>query len=135
MRRVGLNRSLLFVVACLAAYGVLMVYSAGQTDVPSVARGAWIRQVAWLGIGIAAGAAIFRVNFRILEWAAPGIYVLSLALLALTLVIGTGAGSAASSRSWIAIGGHRLGQPVELAKLATILLLARYLSSLREAPE
>jgi rod shape determining protein RodA len=134
MRRTGLDRSLLFVVVCLAGYGVLMVYSAGQTDVPSVARGAWVRQLVWLGLGVAAGAAIFRVNFRILEWAAPWIYALGLALLALTLVIGTGAGSAASSKSWLAIGGHRIGQPVELAKLATILLLARYLSSLREAP-
>src|ERR1043166_6481219 len=112
MRRTGPDRSLLLVVACLAAYGVLMVYSAGQTDVPSVARGAWVRQVAWLGIGIAAGAAIFRANFRILARAAPGIYVLGLALLTLTLVIGTGAGSAASSRSWIAIGGHPPRQPV-----------------------
>ncbi|MFN2316835.1 MAG: FtsW/RodA/SpoVE family cell cycle protein, partial [Gemmatimonadales bacterium] len=32
-------------------------------------------------------------------------------------------------------GGMRIGQPVELAKLATILLLARYLSSLRQAPD
>src|ERR1041384_5825943 len=134
MRSTGLDRSLLFVVVCLAGYGVLMVYSAGQTDVPSVARGAWVRQLVWLGLGVAAGAAIFRVNFRILEWAAPWIYALGLALLALTLVIGSGAGSAASSKSWLAIGGHRIGQPVELAKLATILLLARYLSSLREAP-
>ena len=134
MRRAGLDRSLLLVVALLVGYGVLMVYSAGQTDVPSVARGAWVRQLFWLGIGIVAGLAVFRVNFRILEWAAPGIYVLGLALLALTLVVGTGAGSAASSRSWLAIGGHRIGQPVEVAKLATILLLARYLSSLREAP-
>ncbi|HEV8356628.1 MAG TPA: rod shape-determining protein RodA [Gemmatimonadales bacterium] len=134
MRRAGPDRSLLLVVALLVGFGVLMVYSAGQTDVPSVAGGAWVRQLIWLGIGILAGWAVFRVNFRILEWAAPGIYALGLALLALTLVVGTGAGSAASSRSWLAIRGHRIGQPVELAKLATILLLARYLSSLREAP-
>jgi len=45
-----------------------------------------------------------------------------------------GAGTAASSKSWIAIGGHRFGQPAELAKLATILMLARWLATLREAP-
>ena len=32
------------------------------------------------------------------------------------------------------IGGHRFGQPAELAKLATILMLARWLATLREAP-
>ena len=134
MRRAGLNRPLLIVVILLAAFGVIMIYSAGQTDVPSPARGAWIRQLIWLGIGVVAAASTFRLNVRIIEWAAPGIYALGLALLALTLLVGTGAGSAASSKSWLAIGGHRIGQPVELAKLATILLLARYLSSLREAP-
>ncbi len=135
MRRGGLDRPLILVALALTAFGVMMVYSAGQTDVPSVAaRGAWIRQLVWLAIGIVGAAIVFRVNFRILEWAAPGLYVLSVVLLLLTLFVGTGAGTAAGSKSWLSIGGHRLGQPVELAKLATIFLLARYLSSLREPP-
>jgi rod shape determining protein RodA len=135
MRRSGLDRSLLLIVALLLAFGVLMVYSAGQTDVPTAAHTAWIKQLIWVGLGIVAGAIVFRVNFRILEWAAPGIYALGVILLVATLVVGTGAGSAASSKSWLAIGGYRIGQPVELAKLATILLLARYLSSLRDPPQ
>ncbi len=134
MRRTGLDRPLLMVVLALITFGVLMVYSAGQTDVPSAARGAWMRQLAWVGLGVIAAAMAFRVNSRILEWGAPGIYALGLLLLVLTLLVGTGAGSAASSKSWLQIGGTRIGQPVELAKLAMILLLARYLSSLREPP-
>jgi rod shape determining protein RodA len=98
------------------------------------ANGAWIRQLVWAGIALVAGTVVFKINLRILEWAAPGIYLLGLALLVLVLLVGTGAGSAAGSKSWLAVGGVRLGQPVELAKLATILLMARYLSSLREAP-
>src|SRR5204862_4294911 len=47
----------------------------------------------------------------------------------------TSAGTAAASKSWLAIAGHRIGQPVELAKIGTILLLARYLSSLRQPPQ
>src|SRR5439155_582092 len=39
-----------------------------------------------------------------------------------------------SMRSWIAIGGVRLGQPAELAKLAVVLMLARWLAERREAP-
>ena len=135
MRRTGLDRQLIFVVLALITFGILMVYSAGQTDVPTVARGAWIRQLVWVGLAIAAATMAFRVNSRILEWGAPGIYALGLLLLVLTLLVGTGAGSAASSKSWLQIGGIRVGQPVELAKLATILLLARYLSSLREPPD
>lgn len=135
MRRAGLDRPLILVVLALICFGVLMVYSAGQTDVPTVARGAWTRQLAWVGLATVAAAVAFRVNSRILEWGAPGLYALGLLLLVLTLLVGTGAGSAASSKSWLHIGGIRIGQPVELAKLATILLLARYLSSLREPPD
>jgi len=135
MSRNRLDRPLIVIVALLLAFGILMVYSAGQTDVRTPANGAWIRQLVWAGIALVAGAVVFRINFRILEWGAPGIYALGIALLVLVLLVGTGAGSAAGSKSWLAVGGVRLGQPVELAKLATILLLARYLSSLREAPQ
>ncbi|HEX7023458.1 MAG TPA: FtsW/RodA/SpoVE family cell cycle protein, partial [Gemmatimonadales bacterium] len=135
MRRTSLDRPLLLVVFLLVTFGVLMVYSAGQTDVPSAGHGAWVRQIVWVGLAMVAAAVAFRMNSRILEWAAPGLYAFALILLVLTLLVGTGAGSAASSKSWLSIGGVRIGQPVELAKLATILLLARYLSSLREPPD
>jgi len=69
-----------------------------------------------------------------LEWATPFVYGIALFLLMLTLWIGTGAGTAAGSKSWLAIGGHRFGQPAELAKLAVILMLARQLAAMREAP-
>jgi rod shape determining protein RodA len=134
MRRAGLDRTIMVVLA-LITFGVLMVYSAGQTDVPTSARGAWVRQIVWIGLATIAAAVAFRINSRLLEWGAPGIYALGLLLLMITLLVGTGAGSAASSKSWLQIGGIRIGQPVELAKLATILLLARYLSSLREPPD
>jgi len=134
MRNRGPDRPLLFFTAALALYGLVVLYSAGQTDAPTGAAGAWNRQLVWLGLGIVVAAVTFRISFRLLEWAAPGIYALSILLLLLTLVIGTGAGSAASAKSWLAIGGMRIGQPSELAKLATVLLLARYLSALREPP-
>src|SRR2546427_12197022 len=47
---------------------------------------------------------------------------------------GTGGGPAAGPRPWLAIGGLRVGQPAELAKLAVILMLARWLAARREAP-
>jgi len=135
MRRERLDRSLILAVLLLAGFGVLMVFSAGQTDVPSGAHGAWMRQLVWMGLAAAAAAVVFRVNFRLLEWAAPGLYALGIVLLLVTLVVGTGTGTAAGTKSWLQIGGHKLGQPVELAKLGTILLLARYLSSLRDPPQ
>jgi len=132
--RTSLDRSLLVTLALLCGYGLAMVYSAGQTDVPSFAERAWVRQIGWMVVASVAAAVAFRVSFRLLEWAAPLLYGLGLVLLLVVLVVGTGAGTAASSKSWLTIGGVRIGQPVELAKLGTILLLARYLSSLRQAP-
>jgi rod shape determining protein RodA len=46
--------------------------------------------------------------------------------------LGTGAGTAASTKQWLTIGGVRLGQPAELAKLATTFMLARVLAAQRD---
>lgn len=129
------DRTTLVVIGLLLLYGVLVLYSAGKTDVPTSANGAWEKQIIWIGIAFTAGALAYRVSPRVLEWAAPPLYALGLFLLLLTLVIGTGAGTAAGTKSWIAIGGVRIGQPVELAKLATILMLARWLAGRRVAPQ
>ncbi|HUL49450.1 MAG TPA: rod shape-determining protein RodA [Gemmatimonadales bacterium] len=129
-----LDKSLPVTVAVLALYGLAAVYSAGQTDVPTFATALWERQLIWLAVGAIVGFAMFRVSPRLLEWATPYAYAVSVVLLALTLVIGTGAGTAASSRSWIGIGGVRIGQPSELAKIIVVLMLARWLAGRREGP-
>ncbi len=135
-RSLGLDRPLLILIGLLLVFGVLVLYSAGQTDVPSfAAAGAWRRQLVWLAGGALVAAIAFRLSPRLLEWAAPPVYVFSLLLLLSALAFGGGAGTAASSRSWIYIGGHAIGQPAEFAKVAVVLMLARYLSGRREAPE
>ena len=129
-----IDRSLAGTVAALAAYGLATLYSAGQTDVPTVAATIWHRQIIWLTLGGLAALVMYRVSPRLLEWATPYAYAITVLLLLLTLLVGTGAGTAASSRSWIAVGGVRMGQPAELAKLAVILMLARWLATRREGP-
>jgi rod shape determining protein RodA len=128
------DRQLLMVSAGLIAFGLLTLYSAGQTDVPTRAAGVWHRQFVWVGIGIVAAGVVFQLSPRLLEWLAPALYGFSLFLLILVLLVGTGAGTASSSHSWLSIGGHQIGQPSELAKVATVLMLARYLSGRREPP-
>jgi rod shape determining protein RodA len=107
----------------LAVLGIAMIYSAGQVDVPSVATGIWTRQLVWLGIAMVAFSVATRVPTRWLEWFAPWMYALAIGLLVLVLIIGTGP----NTRSWFQLGPARL-QPAEVAKLATILMLARLLS-------
>ena len=129
-----LDKALVVSVGLLALYGLATLYSAGQTDVPTFVATIWQRQLVWLGLSLAVAGLTFRTSPRMLEWATPFVYAIAVFLLVLTLFIGTGAGTAAGSRSWLAIGGHRFGQPAELAKLAVILLLARWLAALRESP-
>ena len=65
-----------------------------------------------------------------IEWATLPAYLLTIALLMALLVgLGSGAGTAASTAGWLTIGGKRLGQPSEFAKLTVVLMLARVLAS------
>jgi len=136
LRNTVVDWPLAIIALALSAFGVAMVYSAGQTDIPTFVAGLWKSQLIWLFIGIGCAWAIGSSSVRMIEWATwPG-YLLSVALLALTLVIGSGGGSmAAHEKSWIAIGGHRLGQPSELAKITVTLMLAKVLAERREAPK
>ena len=129
-----LDKPLAIAVVTLALYGLATLYSAGQTDIPTFVETIWHRQLVWLGLSLIVAVLTFRTSPRMLEWATPFVYGIALFLLMLTLWIGTGAGTAAGSKSWLAIGGHRFGQPAELAKLAVILMLARQLAAMREAP-
>lgn len=134
MRRGVFDVRTLIAVGLLLAYGLVVLYSAGQTDVATSANGVWQKQIVWIAIAFLAGSVTYRISPRVLEWAAPPLYAFGLLLLLITLLVGTGAGTAAGTRSWLAVGGVRIGQPVELAKLATILMLARWLAARREAP-
>jgi rod shape determining protein RodA len=129
-----LDKALLGAVLALAAFGLATLYSAGQTEVPTFVATIWHRQLIWLTLGAVAAFLMFRTSPRMLEWATPFVYGIAVFLLALTLFVGTGAGTAAGTKSWIALGSLRLGQPAELAKLAVILMLARWLAGLREPP-
>jgi len=113
----------------LAVLGIGMIWSAGQVDLPSGVTGAWRRQLVWLCVSIVAFALATRVPLRWLEWATPWIYAFSIILLLAVLVVGGGP----NTRSWLRVAGFSF-QPAELAKLATILLLARLLG-LRKEPQ
>lgn len=124
---------LVALAALLTAFGVAMVYSAGQTDVPSFVQHLWKTQAVWALLGVGVMWGMSRLTVRALEWTALPLYLFACFLLLLLLGFGTGAGTAASTKSWLAVGGVRLGQPSELAKVAVVLMMARVLSSQRSA--
>jgi rod shape determining protein RodA len=132
--RVG-DPPLVAAVLGLSLLGVAMIYSAGVLNVPSpVTQDVWQRQLLWLILALAAFAGLSHVPLRWIEWAALPAYVGAALLLAATKVIGTGAGTAAGIESWISVGGFRF-QPAELAKIATVLAVARLMGTRREPPQ
>lgn len=123
-----LDAPLVVSIMGLSLFGIAMIYSAGQVHVPNpVTADAWVRQSLWFVIALVAFSALSRIPLRWIEWAAVPSYLVSVVLLALTLVIGEGRGTAAGVKSWINLGFIGF-QPAEIAKLATILALAHLLS-------
>jgi rod shape determining protein RodA len=129
LRKINVDWPLVGAALALSLFGLAMVYSAGVTDRPirSVAR-AYQMQAMWLVVAIIAAFALSRASVRLIEWLTVPLYGLALFLLSITLVFGSGGGTAASVKGWLTIGGKRLGQPAEFAKLAVVLMLARVLA-------
>jgi rod shape determining protein RodA len=126
---------LFFTVLTLSLFGIAMVYSAGQLEIPNpVTARAWRMQSIWLAISLVVLFIVMRIPIRWLEWFAIPAYVIGLTALAVTLVIGTGGGTAASMKGWIRVGGFAV-QPSQFANVATILMLGRVMGSWRETPQ
>lgn len=132
-RRWLFDPPLVLAIGVLTAFGIGMIYSAGVVHIPNpVTEDAWVRQAMWFSIALVVFLVLTRVPPQWIEWVAVPSYVVSVVLLAATLVIGTGRGTAAGVKSWIDLGPIGF-QPAEIAKLSTILVLARLLS-LRDSP-
>jgi rod shape determining protein RodA len=132
VRRWAIDPALTFLVLGLTIFGIGMIFSAGVLNIPSVVTtGAWLRQTRWLFVALVAFSMVSRIPLRWYEWASIPTYVITTVLLAATLVVGTGAGTASGVESFINLGFVSF-QPAELAKIGTVLVLARYLSTVPE---
>lgn len=128
LNRWFVDPALVGAIAALTLFGIAMIYSAGVVYIPNaITAGAWIRQAMWFVLALIGFSLISRIPPRWIEWVSVPSYVVSVFLLAVTLVIGQGRGTAAGVKSWIDLGFISF-QPAEIAKLATVLVLARLLS-------
>ena len=130
MRR-GINFSrfdklLFFTPIAVFVVGILSVYSASFKVNQSFNDMLAMRQLLWMSVAILAVFLIIRLNyFKLMDLAWP-FYFLSLFFLVAVLFMPARMGA----RRWIDLGGFNF-QPSELAKLAVILVLARYFSNHR----
>ena len=83
------------------------------------------KQLLWIGTAFMLIAIILIIDFRIYESLAPLLYLLFIMLLLAVLFVGVEINGA---KAWFQLGTLSL-QPSELAKFATALLLARYVST------
>ena len=113
---------LLGLIGVLLTLGIANLMSATHPESDSLFTPTVRRQGFALLLGLAGFAGAVLVDYRRLERWAPFLFLGSLALLAATLVIGT---MAHGNQSWLVIGPLRL-QPSELARVAMIVMLARY---------
>jgi len=117
-----LDWGLLLPVVALGVIGVTVLYSAAASEPVYLQRMLCIKQATWILIGLAIACTSPFFNYKKLEGWAVAIYAVSIALLVCVLLWGKSAGGA---RRWLSLGPVAM-QPSELAKIAVVLILARY---------
>jgi rod shape determining protein RodA len=118
----SIDLGLVLAVLLLSVVGLATVHSASsEMPVDYLPR-----QALWFGVGGLLLVAAMSIDYHVLLDFSIVLYGISLVLLVLVLVAGIAHGGAAH---WARIGPWQF-QPSEFAKLATILVLARYLSGL-----
>lgn len=111
---------LIGIVLALATVGILSLVSASVSD----GSPHYGRQLLWYGLGAAAALFIAFQDYRMASRSAYFFMGGTSVLLLLVTFIGT---SINGSQRWLAIGGFSV-QPSEFAKLAVVLVTARYFS-------
>ncbi|MBI1885826.1 MAG: rod shape-determining protein RodA [Chloroflexi bacterium] len=111
----------------LAAYGALLIYSASLNTYPEGISGLdhpVAKQAALALTGVLITVVVAWTDYRVFGQIAPGVYAMGVLLLIVVLLAGD---TAFGSRRWITLGSVQL-QPSEVAKLLTIIALARFLA-------
>jgi rod shape determining protein RodA len=120
----NLDYPLLGLVLVLAGIGIVNLYSAGFNRTPEGATPVYLKQIYWLAAGLGIMVLSLMYHYRHYEKVAYPLYILSLVLLVGVMVAGK---MVSGSRRWLVLGPLTF-QPSELAKVAIILVLARYFS-------
>jgi len=121
----GIDYFLLISALLLTVVGIFFIYSSGVNADGELVSSEYIRQIIWASGGFVIILGLTAVNYRRLYDLSPYLYAGILLLLLYTAFFGRYINGA---RRGIGIGIFSF-QPAELAKIITILFLARYLDT------
>lgn len=116
---------LLILLFLLLLAGVIIIYSASTTKTGDLyqTESYYLRQIIWILFSLALLILLLHIPISVIDLLVVPVYVLSILLLVAVLFMPEIKGS----HRWINFGSFHF-QPSELAKLATILLLAKLLA-------
>lgn len=126
----GVDWPLLVVILILMAMGVATVYSTAYIpEHPSLFDFSQVygKQLMWVGVSLFLGMLVFLIDSDIYRKFALPLFIISMSLLIIVLFLPAKNGA----HSWLGIGSLGI-QPGEFAKIATAILLARFLSELNQ---
>lgn len=109
----------------LVAIGIATVYSA--TSIPGAHEGLWLKQLQWVAIAAFAAMVAASVHYRLFDTLAYPAYGFSLLLLVAVMFFGE---ERMGAKRWLELGPISF-QPSEIAKIATVWVLARRLDDPR----
>ncbi|MFO7665208.1 MAG: rod shape-determining protein RodA [Desulfobacterales bacterium] len=115
---------LIGITLAISLLGIMTLYSAVTAGKSVPNEAIYLKQIVWYCIGFGAMICSFLFNYKALDRWAIAIYCLAILFLLLVPFLGKYAGG---SRRWLMFGPVSF-QPSEFAKLAVIIILARYYS-------
>ena len=114
----------------LSGFGVLMIFSAIHSNAVFLANALHWKQALWSALGLCLLSTILVFDYHTISKLSYLFYAVVVASLVLVFVIGR---VVYGAKRWIVMGPVRV-QPSELAKLAVLLVIARYFGT-RESTE
>ncbi|MCX6998241.1 MAG: rod shape-determining protein RodA [Kiritimatiellaeota bacterium] len=118
--------TMLLAVLALLVTSILFIYSASFRSVHLPVSSFYQKQIGWALVGLGCYLGMISTDYYRLRDAAWWFYGVSLVLLMLVLIPGIGKRVYGAYR-WLSLFGVQF-QPSELAKLSTIIVLARFMS-------
>ena len=120
-----LDYQLLCLWLILMILGVFAIYSASSTRIGDEVhvQSFYIRQIIWIAVSLIAVVLVLRTPNQIIDILVDPAYAVSLLMLIVVMFLPSTGGS----HRWISLGLFKI-QASEIAKLATILFVARHLS-------